>query len=199
MKTLKHIIQNLKENNIFPLQRDKIGFMTPSSGASELSYNILRRAMERDDLDTFLFFLQIDKPCIFSTVCQMFYTQAYGFDGPIIATDLNTAGKLIQMPTPFQKYFFINDLEWIRFPQKNYYELEEIYRNPQLTLLARCEDHKKLIESCWNVKIHRIIENYNFFQLDFTDELVLNTRKKYFGRPTNYTEKLLVTTNKLGL
>lgn len=200
MQNIKFIkIKQYKEFIIYPLQRNKLGFILNSSGPSEISYSVLNGAMERDDLDTFLFFLQIDKPCIFSTVCQMFYTQAYGFDGPIIATDLNTASKLLQMPTPHKKYFFLNDLEWIRFPQKNYHELEEIYRNTELTLLARCEDHKKLIESCWNKKVERIIENYNFFQLDFINELVLNGRLKYSGRSTNYTNKLVTTSNNLGL
>lgn len=112
------------------------------------------------------------------------YSEAYCFDGPIIATCFDTAIKLINLPTPNPKFFFLNDLEWLYQPQKNYEDLSRVYRHPELTLLARSEDHKTVIENAWNVKVGKIINKYNFFEKDFIADMLLKNQTLYGGRPT---------------
>lgn len=158
-----------------PIQRAKLGFLIPNLGTSELVVNILYRGMNHsDDIDTIAFFEKITKICLESTVGRMHIFEAYGFDGTTIATDISTAAKLIRFPTPNPKIFFLNDLEWIRFPQKNYELFAQIYRNPQLRLFCRSEEHKEMVERCWNVKVEKVVERYDFYTpelLSFYKEL----------------------------
>jgi len=147
-----------------PGQRAKLGFLLHDISPSELSLNILYRGMQWcNEIDTVVFFEQITKPCINSVVSKMHIFEAYGFDGPLIATDLNTCTKLLRFPTPRPKIFFLNDLEWIRTTNKQYESLAQVYRNPQLHLFCRSEDHKALVENCWNLKVAQIVERYNFY------------------------------------
>ncbi len=82
----------------------------------------------------------------------MHISNAYAYNGTIMATTLSTAEKLIIFPSPAKKYFLVWDLEWLRIKQRNFRFLSSIYSNPDLILVARSEDHKQVIENCWNVK-----------------------------------------------
>lgn len=165
---------------MLPLQRQKLGFLLNDCSASELAFNILERGMTHSDtLDTTIFYNIITKPCIDSLVSKMHILEAYLYDGPIIATDLNSAVKLINFPSPCPKMFFLNDLEWTRLPQRNFAQLEQIYRNPQLHLFCRSEDHKKVVENCWNRKVEFVINRYNFYAPELLSFYTENAKPLY--------------------
>lgn len=146
--------------------RPNLFFAVKSVDASELVSNIMMKSMELADWNVGIFFEKLAKPPHAHLTPLFHISEAYAFQGAVIATDIGTAYKLIQFPSPNPKFFFLNDIEWIRFPQKQYDQLEFIYRNPELILITRCLDHKTLVENCWNVKVDRIIENYNFFSTE---------------------------------
>lgn len=125
------------------------------------------------DIDTFVFFEQIARPCISSLVPCSHVSEAFIFDGPLVATCLQTANKLLQMYTSKAKYFFLDDLEWMRIPfqVKQFEQLEPIYRNKELSLICRSEPHKKLTELTWNRKVSLIIERYNFYNNEVLKQL----------------------------
>ena len=168
-----------------PLQRPKLGFLLRDTSPSELSYNILTRGTKHsDDIDTVIFFEHITRPCIDSLVAKMHISEAYSFDGPIISTDLNTTIKLINFPTPCPKLFFLNDLEWTRLPQKNFAQLSLIYRYPELTYICRSEDHKTLVQNCWNSKVSFVINRYNFYTPELLSFLTKNSKPLYGEKQT---------------
>lgn len=172
--------------------RNKIGFMVESLEPSELITQITIKSLEVNDLDVILFFEKLGRAATFHLCSNMHVMEAYSFDAPLIATNLNTASKLIGFPTPKPKFFFLNDLEWLRFPQKNYDSFETIYRNRELTLIARSDDHAKLMENCWNVKIDYILNNYDFFGQNFISYLKgkNDSVKRYKNEPVLYKQIL---------
>lgn len=161
--------------------------------ASELSYNILNRSMEShvDEFDVTVFWVYLNKGCVNSLCSNHHISDGYYWDGPMIATCLETAHKLLNFPTCPFKMFFIEDLEWLRMPQKNYHELEQIYRNPSLTLLCRSDDHKKVIENAWNVKVEKVIHNYDFFNPNFLNYVKSKSKNLYDERSKYFNPKML--------
>jgi hypothetical protein len=160
---------------MYPIQRPKLGFLIKDVSSSELAYNILKNGSNIDDVDTFVFFESIARPCISTLVPCAHIAEAYTFDGPLIATCLQTAYKLIQMFSSKNKFFFLNDLEWMRidFRAKQFSHIEPIYRNKELSLICRSEAHKTITELTWGRKI-TVIENYNFYSPDVLNKLNIN-------------------------
>lgn len=149
---------------MYPIQRKKLGIIVKDVSPSELTFNILKHGTDHSDvIDTVLFFEKIAKPCIDNLVARMHVVEAYNYDGPIIATCLNTAQLLINMPSPNPKFFFVNDLEWLYMKERNFHLLSSIYRHPSLTLLCRSKYHQSFIENCWNVPVKAIVDRYHFY------------------------------------
>jgi hypothetical protein len=100
-------------------------------------------------------------PCVSIGFGIMQIHEAFSYDAPVIASNINLACKLASFPGPSEKFFYLWDLEWLRMPQKQYSMLQSIYRNPAYKLIARSKEHASVIESCWNVPVAGIVENFN--------------------------------------
>ena len=87
----------------------------------------------------------------FSTLQE---SEVWGFDAPVIATDLQTASTLINTTGPTKKYFYVWDLEWMRMGGFKHKTLSKIYNNESLELIARSKRHAKIIEQCWRKPSH---------------------------------------------
>jgi hypothetical protein len=131
----------------------KLGIVLDNLGPSQLAYAVLSQAnrlvTERSDVDVTVFYESLTRPCITPWFATMQMAEAYGFDGPVVATSLSSAAKLLRMPSCPRKFFLVWDLEWLRKPQP-YENLKAVYFHSELTLLARGEDHAKAISDCWN-------------------------------------------------
>lgn len=85
----------------------------------------------------------------------------WNFPGPAIATDLESAGYLQNSLIEGKKYFYIWELEWDKaHDQFPHIPLAKIYSDPQFTLIARSDEHKQIIETCWNVNVSYVIDNF---------------------------------------
>lgn len=166
--------------------------MVDSLDPSELVTRITLSSLEKHDLDVILFFERIARAATPHLCSNMHSYEAYGFNGPTIATNLKTAFKLIRFPSPKPKFFFVNDLEWLHMDVKNYEILEPIYRNNELSIIARSNDHAKLIENCWNIKVDHVVENYDFFTDSFLGYLKgkIDGAVKYINYPVKYKNVL---------
>lgn len=84
------------------------------------------------------------------------WADAWGAKFPLVATNLDGAFNLIKFPAVPRKYFYLNDLEWLRHYKWGgpppYHELAAIYRHPSLTLLVRSESHKRAVDEAFNVE-----------------------------------------------
>lgn len=102
----------------------------------------------------------IRKPTMFS---MMQLEKMWAFDGPVAATNLDTAAKLLKCPRPNKKYFYVYDLEWLT----NHYDVDylaNIYCNKNINLIARSQDHFNILKQCWKEPVS-IIEDFNYEEL----------------------------------
>lgn len=95
----------------------------------------------------------------------MHLNELWGFHYPVVATSLNTASDLIKNPSPTKKLFYVYDLEWISFEQKDFVRLAEVYRHSDLEIICRSESHKKIFENCWNRSVKHIIDKFDIDKL----------------------------------
>lgn len=112
--------------------------------------NANRLLAARTDLDVIALFETVQKPCVQPNFAAMHITEGWGFDGPVVATNLSTARKLIRFPSVSHRVFYAQDLEWLRGPRQSYRELRAVYGDPGLLLLARSRDHAEVMCRCWN-------------------------------------------------
>lgn len=144
---------------------DKLGFIVPHLGASQLSYSLLRninQAVANDvSIDYNIFYEDMQKPCINPGFCVLQIHEAYEYKYPLIATSFNTANKLIRFPGTTKKFFYVWDLEWLRPKSIDYNQLAEVYQNSELQLICRSNSHKKAVEDAWNVPVNHIVEQIN--------------------------------------
>lgn len=142
----------------------KIGFLISHLGPSQLAFHFLSNSYKylsnKTDADIVAFVSNQVKPWQIPTFASMNINEAFDFDGIVVATDLYTAEKLSKFPGPRQRYFYVWDLDWMRGSCKwTFEELSDIYNDRQLKLIARSDDHKRIIEQCWNRRIHQAIPN----------------------------------------
>jgi len=142
----------------------KLGIMIDSLGASQLACTAISEINKANSFKDFyvdinVFFHKNDKMLLPSRFAIFQEQQAWGFDGPVFATELSNAKTLLNCPCPTKKFFYVWDLEWIY--NMFYYEvLAEIYLNPNLHLVARNQYHFNFIKNCWKEPV-AIIEDFN--------------------------------------
>lgn len=145
----------------------KLGIAVDKLGISQLALVLIDELNKVSKLEQYLdivvFYHRYDV-LLKSPFFGMFQEQLmWGFDGPVIATNLNTMHTLLSCPKPTSKYFYIWDLEWMHH-QYDYEFLLSIYCNDQVELIARSEEHAKVIENCWKKPID-ILEDFNYEKL----------------------------------
>src|SRR5438270_13265760 len=113
--------------------RKKLGILLPDLGANQLAFyatNYANQAAIHDGQEIILFYETPCVPCILNiSFATMQVYEAYSFDGPLIATNLNLANKLLSCFGTNKKYFYVWDLEWLRMQNKNFEKLHHIYTN----------------------------------------------------------------------
>lgn len=112
---------------------------------------------KRHDIDVTAFLCNQSPPLEYPKFASMNINEAFDFDGAAVATTIYTAEKLARFPGPKLRYFYLWDMEWMRKPYRNFEELVEIYNNPGIKLVARHEEHKDIINKCWNRSAHAVI------------------------------------------
>jgi len=147
----------------------KIGIILDNVGVSQLAYYAIQQSNKiiesRDDSTVIVFYCNMAKPCTQPCFPIMQIAEAWGFEGILISTDLQSTQKMLVMPSAEKKIFYIWDLEWTRGQVNNYHAMAEIYQNEDLTLIARSEEHKKAIEDAWNRPVRQINSDFDLEQV----------------------------------
>jgi hypothetical protein len=143
----------------------KLGIAVRDLGASQLNFYIVNQVnalvAKNADKDAILFFEEHRRPCLPMNFAVMQMTECFGFNAPVVATTVASAEKLLRLPGPTKRIFYVWDLEWLRFQHKNFRALQAVYGHPSLLLIARSGDHKQAIEQAWNRPVDAVIENFN--------------------------------------
>lgn len=142
----------------------KAGIMVDRFDISQLGIymgsNLHALMKERSDIDYVVFYKNWAKPPVYPNFCMLMEREIWGFNGPIIATSISTAQKLINCPGSPRKYFYVWNLEWFMQNTLLYEDLCKIFKNPHIDLVARSESHSKIIEKVWK-KPALIMEDFD--------------------------------------
>lgn len=141
----------------------KIGIALNNLGPSQLCYHLALQANtmvgSRSDVDVIAFYEDMQRPCLEMNFAHMQLAEGWGFDGVMVATSFSTAAKILRFPGPSRKLFYVWDLEWMRMGQKDFRSLQKVYGTNELTLVARSEDHARILSQVWNRDVGIITDN----------------------------------------
>ena len=93
------------------------------------------------------------------SVCHV--VELCGFKGDCIATSITGLMKLLKAVISGQKYYYIDNLEWLHLPAMNASQLMSIFRQPSIKYICRSETHARLIENNFNRRPDYIIEDFD--------------------------------------
>ncbi len=134
----------------------RIGFLVDHLGPSQLAYQLIFSAnkllAQSDKVDVCLFFRNFQPPVITPIFGTFTAYEGLNYNGIMVATDLQSASYITKWagPNRSKMYFYLNELEWLRFRDSFSYEsLAMIYNHPKLNLICRSQEHANLVEICW--------------------------------------------------
>lgn len=134
----------------------KIGWFVSHMGPSQLNYDIIRSSNEylshNDDIDISLYWVQDGHRIIEPRFAMMPMFEIYGFPGAVIATSLHTLSRVLDYPGPARHgkvYLYDYNLDYLRLPpqMRQWEQLNSLYCNPKVEVIARSEDHANIIKS----------------------------------------------------
>ncbi len=147
----------------------KIGFLVNNLNMSQLNYYMIRNinyyVSANTDCDFTIFYDNLTRICVTPLCGCMQMSEAFSYNGSLIATSLPTAHRLIDLCGPKKKFFYIWDLEWLRISGRLFQPLAAIYRSPELQLFSRAADYSQMCESVWNRPGIPVIENFNIAEI----------------------------------
>ena len=140
-----------------------LNFLVDHIGASHMAYYLIEQGnalSDAGDAQVTVFFDQLHRPCRRLRIPTMMMIEAWAQPGISIATSCSTAARLLSFPGPQRKLFYVWDMSWLRNP-KRVGAFSELFRNPDLTLIARCPDHSYALENDFNVKVPFCFDNFD--------------------------------------
>ena len=147
---------------------ENISILVDNMGAGQLALQlgtgINEFIQEEHRLDITVFYDNMFRQCMMPNFAIMQMAEAWCQTGPTIATSIATAIKLIDFPGPDKKFFYVWDMEWMRGPQRVWGIFEDVFTHEDLILIARSEDHQKVISKCFNVEVPHVVENCSIKQ-----------------------------------
>ena len=147
----------------------KLGIIVPNLGLNNKNFKMIQNINEihknRVDVDIIVFFENLMRPCVAPEFATMPLFDGFNYSGPLMATTLPSAYKLLKFTGSREKYFYIWDLEWILFENKNYESLINVYSNEKLKLITRNEHHKKIVENCWGREVFATVNDFDMEKL----------------------------------
>lgn len=87
----------------------------------------------------------------------------------IVATDINSCKLILKNPSVKSFYFYVWDLEWMRLQSFDYEDIQQIYGNSKIKLIARSDRHALAIEQAWNKKC-LIVEDFKLSEIFRSDK-----------------------------
>lgn len=138
---------------------------TDVSQTNILMLTTINRLVIERGIDCAIFhsdFAPLPVPCLAGMyqLCEM-----WDFEGTVITPDFAIAQQLINCPGPRAKYFYIWDFFWAKLPQPLYNDIAKVYCSDSLELIARSQEHDKVLTQCFKKPAH-IIEDWNLEQIE---------------------------------
>ena len=108
----------------------------------------------------FLFFQDVELPCTKPMITCLNISELSNFSGVLISTSIDMTLMALRAVNNVKYVFYVWDLEWIR-GKVDFQQAMRVFRDPNITLVARSEDHAKVIENYCNRKPDMIAPSLN--------------------------------------
>ena len=141
-----------------------LGIIVPNLRSSQLAYylgkNINQLVEQTNHINPVIFVEQTTLPCISIRSAIMSLNEIWNFNGILMSTTLHNTMLMLKAVIDAQKFYYVWDLEWLR-NSKNFLYNMQIFRNPNINLVARSIDHAKIIENYCNRPVSIVLPNIN--------------------------------------
>jgi hypothetical protein len=145
----------------------KLGVAVKSLGRNQLAYYAVRNCnfMIRDKMDVapILFYEEPSKPFGVPGFGFLHTKDIWGFKGTVVSTSVSTANRVNKAAGPTRRILYLWDLEWMNGQTPFGYLMDVLEKQDKI--LARSNDHKTAIESVLNIKVHGVVDDFNYKQL----------------------------------
>jgi len=138
--------------------------LLPTQLVASAIYNINQIILNTTHISPIIFINDYYRPFITPLCPIMQHQEIWGFDAPVIATNIYTANLLLQAPRPTKKYFYVWNLEWLYQTTQIFSEYEHVYYNTNLHLIARSEEHNNILTNNWQ-QPQCIMRDFDYEQL----------------------------------
>lgn len=161
---------------------NKIGILLNNLGPSQLAYYAVKNGNDfvnnNPHKDFIVFFYEISPECLRPNFAVMNLSEAYNYNGILVATDANSASRIIEFPGTVNRFFYVWDFEWLRLNNKNFEDLKTIYDNNKLPLIARSKTHFNLLKKIWKEPIG-VVEDANISELYKITSEYINDKNRH--------------------
>jgi len=144
-----------------------INFLVDHIGASHMAFYMIEQAhklSEQGKANVSIFYDQLHRPCRRVMLPTMLMVEAWAQPGVSIATSMSTAARLLSFPGPQHKLFYVWDMSWMNNP-KPYGPATQLFRNPKLSIIARCQAHAMVLENNFNIDVEHVFDNFDHTKL----------------------------------
>ena len=144
------------------MQYRQLNFLVNYLGPTQLTYSLTRSlSVRQKDFDIIIFYENLTRFLVPPIFPMFQIAEAWAQPGITISTDLSTTRKLIEFPGTTKKFFYVWDVEWLRGKQRVFDIYKQIYGNPEVQIITRCENHAKLIENNFNRQIAGVVREFD--------------------------------------
>lgn len=141
----------------------RCGIMVNSLLPSQLAFYLVNHAnylMSKGVENHFVFFINEITPFLIEPLCPCLNsTEILQFnDGVLLTTNIDDTMRAINSINNSSIKFYVWDLEWLRKP-RDYFQTISVFQNKKVEVIARCQDHAKMIKNYANLENVRVVEN----------------------------------------
>jgi hypothetical protein len=149
--------------------RKQLSFLVQDLYSSQLGYYLIKNlntiSETSSDIDPIVFFEKLMPQCKIPKFACMNMSESWGHHGVVIATSALLANKLVDIPGPSVKYYYVWDLDWLRGQQRPYLLHHKLFHEPSLRFICRGKSHADIIKNTFNININHIMDDFNYKQL----------------------------------
>lgn len=152
-----------------------IGVVLHSLDVNQLAYetifSINKEIEGGSSYDYRIFFENLSTRCLPIKCGIMNISEVWHYNGVLITTTLLNTALTSRVMGNIKRVFWVWDLEWLR-GANNYLSNLQVYRNPNILLIARSLEHAQAIEHYANRRVNGIMPEISLKEL--TDKLCQN-------------------------
>jgi len=136
-----------------------------SHAMTTMTHNLNLLVLSNAEYSPIVFHQTSGKVLVYPQFPHMMLQHIWGYEGTIFSVDINTTQLLLNnCMRATRKIFYVFDLEWAHQGASQFGALSHIYQNPNIELLARCQEHYNILKRVWKKPIG-ILEDFNSEQL----------------------------------